>query len=119
MITALITYIAFLTLFIVYGIHHYEDKLKDAKGSISDYRRALSLAKSTSNAEHYTHLQLENKRLIQEVELYKSAYESEHNAIHYELENNEALQNQVKILKEQLTELKSGIHTGYINPNIQ
>jgi multidrug resistance efflux pump len=60
MIALLLVYTAFLTFVIVYGIHHYEAKIKDHKASIDDYRRALSLSKHHSNTEHYTQLQLDN-----------------------------------------------------------
>lgn len=66
MVAFLLGYAAFLTFVIVCGIHHYEAKVKDYKGSISDYKRALDLSKNNSNATHYTWLQLENKKLNSE-----------------------------------------------------
>jgi len=68
MISFLLGYAAFLTFVIVYGIHHYEAKIKDYKESISDYTRALNIAKHHSNAQHYTWLQLENQKLNSENE---------------------------------------------------
>jgi len=63
MITFLLVYTSFLTLVIVYGIHHYEDKIKDYRASIGDYKKALDISKMHSNAQHYTQLQLENQQL--------------------------------------------------------
>ena len=54
MIAGLITYIGFITFVMVYGIHYYEDKLKHFK--------------KPSNAEHYTHLQLQNISLRQQMQ---------------------------------------------------
>jgi len=52
------------TIVIIVGIHKYESRIKDLKGSISDYRRALSLSKDNNySQQHYTQLQLENKNL--------------------------------------------------------
>jgi dynactin complex subunit len=85
---AVISMMGVYTFIIVYGIHHYEAKIKDFKESISDYQRALNLAKHHSNAEHYTHIQLHNHKLQDQVrELDK---------------DNEALQSQLKALKSQL-----------------
>ena len=67
MITGLIIYTGFLTLFIVGGIHSYEAKVKLYKDSIEDYKRALSIAKGSNKTEHYTYLQLENKRLKEQI----------------------------------------------------
>lgn len=77
----LLVYTGLLSLFIVYTIHKYEAAIKQYKDSISDYKRALSLAKNQDNATHYTWLQLENKNLNQD---------------------NDALQVQIKSLKAQL-----------------
>jgi hypothetical protein len=51
------------------------------------------------------------KELKYELELYCDAYESEHTAIHLELENNEALRAKIKSMEEELGYLrnKSGI----------
>jgi hypothetical protein len=76
-----IGYMAFLTFVIVAGIHSYEAKLKECRNSISDYKRALNLARTHSNADHYTWLQLENANLNKD---------------------NEALQMQIKMLKTQM-----------------
>jgi len=54
--SVLLVYCAFLTLFIVAAIHYYEEKLKDKTPD------ALS-----GNQLHYTYLQLENKRLKEEI----------------------------------------------------
>lgn len=80
MVTALIVYTAFLTLFIVGGIHYYEAKIKDYNESISDYKRALSIAKNNNAADHATYLQLDNYKLKKEVQRLRSAaiYETKH-----------------------------------------
>jgi hypothetical protein len=90
MIIGLLIYTGFLTLVIVAGIHNYEAKIKSYKEAIGDYKRALNLAKHHSNAEHYTHLQLENKRMV-EVD-----------------RDNHLLQQRVKVLQEELTFYKNG-----------
>ena len=59
--------LAFYTLLIVGGIHYYESRLKDLKASLEDYKRALSIARGSNNAEHYTFLQMENKRLKEKI----------------------------------------------------
>lgn len=55
--TALFIYCGILTISIVATIHHYEDKLK--KSEHSNYLN--------SNQLHYTYLQLENKKLKEEI----------------------------------------------------
>jgi hypothetical protein len=55
--------IGIYTFIIVLTVHRYEAAIKQYKESIEDYKRALNLAKHHSNAEHYTYLQLENKKL--------------------------------------------------------
>lgn len=71
---------------LVYLIHKYEDQIKEYKDSINDYKRALSLSKN----DHYTHLQLENS----------------------------ALQQQVNALKLENSALRAGIATGYPDPTL-
>lgn len=68
-----ITVLGFYTLFIVGGIHKYEDKVKDLEASIGDYERALKLSKTHSNGDHYAHLQLENKKLIKDIQYLSDA----------------------------------------------
>ena len=121
MLIFLFVYTGFLSLFIVAGIHHYEAKVKGYQESIGDYKRALSIAKHPSNAEHYTYLQLENKRLNKELteaynsysnmsELanqYRENWNAEHEAIHAELKNNDALKAQIKSMQEELGYLRN------------
>jgi cell division protein FtsB len=71
--TLLLVYSGFLTLFIVGGIHYYEDKVKDLEASIGDYERALKLSKTHSNGDHYAHLQIENKKLIKDIQYLSDA----------------------------------------------
>lgn len=68
-----ITVLGFYTLFIVGGIYKYEDKVKDLEASIGDYERALKLSKTHSNGDHYAHLQLENKKLIKDIQYLSDA----------------------------------------------
>lgn len=84
MITFLLVYAGFLTLVIVGGIHYYEDKLKDYKLSISDYKRALNLSRSYSNADHYTQLQLDNSALQKQVRVLKAQLAGDSQGIQYE-----------------------------------
>lgn len=53
----LISIMGIYTVIIVWGIHHYEAKLRKIEVKKDPY----------SNAEHYTHLQLENQNLKQEL----------------------------------------------------
>lgn len=56
------------TFIIVFTIHRYEALCKEYKESIEDYKRALNLSRTYSNAEHYTQLQLQNKELIKQIQ---------------------------------------------------
>ena len=99
---ALLLYTGVLTLFTIYTIHKYEETIKQYKGAIGDYQRALKYAKGPDPVEHVTFLQLDNQKLKREVQRLQSAaiYEAKH------MENlskdNDALQMQIKSLKEQL-----------------
>jgi hypothetical protein len=83
---------------ILWGIHHYEAKIKSYKESIGDYKRALNLAKSNSNAQHYTHLQLTNQSLSKTVQDLDTA--------------NYLLQQEVKALRGKVVEFKAGESQG-------
>jgi uncharacterized protein YlxW (UPF0749 family) len=111
MITSLLVYISILTFTIVYGIHKYEAKIKDYKGSISDYRRALSLSKDNSySQQHYTQLQLDNSNMRKSL---------------FDLDTaNNLLQEQVRQLKVSLAEsrrpeFESSIYQSHIWANKQ
>ena len=82
----LIIYLGFISLFCVGLIYYYEDKVRDLKGALSDYERALRLAKSHSNADHYTYLQLDNNALQVQVKELKAenAYLRNAQPIQYE-----------------------------------
>ena len=73
MASAYLTYCGFLSLFCIGLIYYYEDKIKDFKGAISDYQRALKYAKGGSNADHYTYLQLENAELRKNIQYLSQA----------------------------------------------
>ena len=76
------------TMVIIIGIHKYESRIKDLKGSISDYKRAYSLSKDVK--QHYTQLQLDNINLRNTIS---------------DLDNaNQLLQKQIRHLKETLVE---------------
>lgn len=90
---ALIVYLGFLSLFCVGQIYYYEDKVQNLKNAVSDYQRALRLSKNYSNADHYTHLQLENKTLLKTLKTLGF--------------DNEALQVQVKQLKAEITQFRN------------
>lgn len=82
----LLTYTGFLTLFIVGLIYYYEDKVRDLKDAISDYKRALSLSKTNTSTDHYTYLQLDNNALQVQVKELKAenAYLRNAQSIQYE-----------------------------------
>ena len=51
MIAALITYIAFLTLFIVGGIHYYENKLKEAEYQLKQMTKRFHISQRSRLSE--------------------------------------------------------------------
>lgn len=51
------------TLILIVGINVYENKLNNLRSAISDYKRALSLARGSEIYNHYSYLQLEVKNL--------------------------------------------------------
>ena len=63
----LIVYLGFLSLFIIGFIHYTEEKVNNYRLAMEDYKRALSIAKGSNKTEHYTYLQLENKRLKEQI----------------------------------------------------
>ena len=63
----LIVYLGFLSLFIIGFIHYTEEKVNNYRLSMESYKRALSIARGSNNTEHYTYLQLENKRLKEQI----------------------------------------------------
>ena len=73
------------TLGIIYTIHHYEEAIKQHKGSISDYKRALNISKGR---DHDAYLQLERQKLLSDM----SSLD----------EQNKVLQNQIEMLKTKL-----------------
>ena len=84
--STILIYCGFLTLFIIALIHYYEEKVGQLKDSILDYKRIINYSKHSSNADHYTWLQLENKTLNND---------------------NDALQTQIKYMKEELSYLRN------------
>ena len=63
----LIVYLGFLSLFTIGFIHYTEEKVNNYKLMAEDYKRALNILKGSNNTEHYTYLQLENKRLKEQI----------------------------------------------------
>lgn len=114
---AVLVYIAFLSLFIVGLVHRYEDKIKDLKLAIEDYKKALRLS---DNTEHYTHLQLENQRLTK-----AAHYEAKHiqdltrhnqeltEQVRYMDGDSKALNMLVNRLAKENEELKNGTYGQY------
>lgn len=112
------------TFALIFTIHKYEASIKQYKDSISDYKRALSLAKHpSSNAEHYTWLQIENKKLKETEAYWSNMY---HQILKQSADNrreldevNETLILQLKALKRQLLELTPIEYESkaYVNPN--
>jgi len=86
----LLVILAFYTLFIVGGINYYQDKINNLNGAIGDYERAIRLYKTNSSAEHYTQLQLDNKKLKRDLQ--------------YLSQDNDILQDENKILRQYLNE---------------
>jgi len=64
----LIVYLGFLSLFIIGFIHYTEEKVNNYRLAMEDYKRALSIAKGSQTAEHYTYLQVQNAKLRSEID---------------------------------------------------
>jgi len=79
----LFIYTGLLTLFIIGYVHNSETKLNSYKAAIGDYQRALNLARNLEINNHYTHLQLENKRLKEKI-LKLEPIQYEHSSEHIE-----------------------------------
>jgi len=98
----LIAIIGIYTFAIIYTIHKYEESIKQYKGAIEDYKRALKYSKNQDVAGHTTYLQLDNQKLKNEIQRLRSA--AIHEAKHMESlsKDNDALQVQIKTLKAQI-----------------
>ena len=120
------------TFALIYTIHKYEASIKQYKETIGDYKRALNLSKNQQKDDHYIWLQLEEARnsysnmaelarqynenwnkAQDEADFYKTAYNSEHESIHIELDNNDALKAQIKTMQEELGYLRNKARIEY------
>ena len=98
----LIAIMGIYTFALIYTIHKYEESIKQYKGAIEDYKRALKYAKNGDVSSHTTYLQLDNQKLKKEIQILQSA--AIHEARHMEIlsRDNDALQVQIKDLKSQI-----------------
>lgn len=83
------------TIIILSGIYYYEDKLRDLREAIEDYKRALKISKRPSD-DHYAYLQLENQKLKQDMQYLSDA--------------NDHLQAENKSLRIDNQDLKAGTY---------
>ena len=97
-----ITILGFYTLLILFGIYYYEEK-------ITKLNRELDAVDSDYDEVFQAYV-----RTSEQADSYQSAYESEHSAIHYQMEineildvDNQALKAQIKALKLENSELRS------------
>lgn len=88
---------AIYTIAIVYGIHHYEAKLKKLNNKAQSW-----YDKSMENGNRISHIQ----------EIFKGVHEQNQSAY----EENQVLRAQVIRLQSEASELRSGIYTGYPAP---
>jgi len=106
---------------IIYCIHFYEKKIVNYIETIEDYQRALRLSKGSPKNDHYSYLQLENKKLKNEMERLKKSAKYESEQIKYLSDANDHLQNKIKGLcrdKQDLIEGTFGQYKGYsVNGN--
>jgi cell division protein FtsB len=93
----LIIVMGIYTAIVLGGIYHYEDKVKNLNLAIEDYKRALNIAKGSDG--HYVYLQLENKKLKQDMQ--------------YLSDENDYLQAENKSLKIDNQDLKAGTYGQY------
>jgi len=120
--TLLITLLGFYTLFIVGLIYYYEDKVTklniDYKELEEDFIETYNAYCNVSElASQYNDLA---RKAEDKAGLYENAYESEHSAIHYQLEineildvDNQALKAQVKALKTENSALRNAMPIQY------
>ena len=93
---AWVTLLGLYSVLIIGGIHYYEGKIKDLKGTVYDYQRAYKISK---NNDHYTYLQIDNADLRNKVVILS--------------QENELLQYQNSKLKRDNQELINGILPQY------
>jgi hypothetical protein len=100
--------LGFYTLLIIGGIYYYEDKFSKLN---KDYKELEEDFKETYNAYcNVSELARQYNELARKAEdkagLYGNAYESEHSAIHHQMEINEILDVDNQVLRSQVKALK-------------
>jgi hypothetical protein len=82
-------------------IHYYEKKLKKLNSDYDELDAEFNeVYASYCNISEIAHQYKELAgKATDEAELYKDAYDSEHSAIHYELDRNEELESEIKRLR--------------------
>ena len=109
---ALLVMMGIYTFIIIAGIHHYEAKLKKALHWLDEleedhFETYNAYCNMSELARQYQ--ELANKA-ADKAELYEEAYNSEHNAIHYELDKNEELEANNDDLREIIAQLDKDNH---------
>lgn len=90
---------AIYTIAIVYGIHHYEAKIKRLNKDIE---------------KHYT-LAMEKNETANQV---TTVFQAVHEQNEFLAEQNQKLALRVNLLESEVSELRSGLHTGYPAPTV-
>ena len=98
---ALIALIGIYSLIIISGIYYYENKIKRALDWLDEletdhFETFSAYCNMAEMARQYKELA---GKAADEAELYRDAYDSEHSAIHYELDRNEELEAENKRLR--------------------
>ena len=90
---------AIYTIVIVYGIHHYEAKIKKLNKEI---------------AKHYTMAMEKNESANQVVSVFQAVHEQNE----FLAEQNSKLALRVNMLESEVSDLRSGLYTGYPAPTV-
>lgn len=97
--TLVIGIMAIYTIAIVYGIHHYEAKIKRLNKDIE---------------KHYTLAMEKNETSNQVVSVFQAVHEQNE----FLAEQNQKLALRVNLLESEISELRSGLYTGYPAPTV-
>ncbi|CAB4185370.1 hypothetical protein UFOVP1119_39 [uncultured Caudovirales phage] len=97
--TLVIGIMAIYTIAIVYGIHHYEAKIKRLNKDIE---------------KHYTLAMEKNETSNQVVSVFQAVHEQNE----FLAEQNQKLALRVNLLESEISDLRSGLHTGYPAPTV-
>ena len=92
------------TLVGILGVFYYENKIKRALDWLDEletdhFETFSAYCNMAELARQYKELA---EKATDEAELYKEAYDSEHSAIHYELDKNEELEAEINVLRNLL-----------------